>query len=144
MECKTKIGKEIAKINHIIKRNMDMAILEITENNLKSPQAFLIEFIIRQKDKDVFQKDIEKHFNINRSAVSLMLNNMEKNELIKRNSVNEDARLKKIILTDKALKLHEKIFEAISKTEEKMSKGISQEEIVIFNNVLSKIKKNLE
>lgn len=144
MQNDMKFGLNIAKTNHVIKRNLDAAIIDKINNSLTAPQAFLIEFIFDQKGKDVFQKNIEKNFDINRSSVSLMLNNMEKNKFIKRLSVNEDGRLKKIVLTKKALELHQKIFEAIKATENKMSKGISEEEIKVFNTVLNKIKNNLE
>ena len=47
------------------------------------------------KEKDIFQKDLEKEFDLKRSSVSLLLNNMEKSDLIQRVPVAEDARLKK-------------------------------------------------
>ena len=58
------------------------------------------------KEKDIFQKDLEKEFDLKRSSVSLLLNNMEKSDLIQRVPVAEDARLKKIILTEKAIKIY--------------------------------------
>ena len=73
-----------------------------------------------------------------------MLNNMEKSDLIKRVPVTEDARLKKIILTEKSIKLNEKISEAIDSIENKLSEDITLEEIEIFQRVLSKIRNNLE
>ena len=56
---------------------------------------------------------MEKQFDLKRSSISLMLNNMEKNKLIERVAVSEDARLKKIVLTEKAIKLNEKISSTI-------------------------------
>lgn len=58
--------------------------------------------------------------------------------------VTEDARLKKIILTEKSIKLNEKISEAIDSIENKLSENITLEEIEIFQRVLSKIRNNLE
>ena len=43
----------------------------------------MIDFISMEgKDRDIFQKDLEKQFDLKRSSISLMLNNMEKNKLI--------------------------------------------------------------
>ena len=96
------------------------------------------------KDKDIFQKDLEKHFDLKRSSISLMLNNMEKNDLIQRVPVAEDARLKKIILTEKALLLNKNISNAIDSIENKLSDSLTLEEINTFYKVLDKIRNNLE
>ena len=73
-----------------------------------------------------------------------MLNNMEKNDLIQRVPVAEDARLKKIILTEKALLLNKNISNAIDSIENKLSDSLSLEEINTFYKVLDKIRNNLE
>ena len=73
-----------------------------------------------------------------------MLNNMEKNDLIQRVPVAEDARLKKIILTEKALLLNKNISNAIDSIENKLSDSLTLEEINTFYKVLDKIRNNLE
>ena len=73
-----------------------------------------------------------------------MLKLMEKNGLISRQSVDHDARLKKIVLTDKAIKIHKKAVQNIEVLENSIQKGITNEELVAFYNVLDKIKANLE
>ena len=111
---KLKLGFDIGRINHIISRKMDAAIINTISDNLTVSQAYVIDFIsMAGKDKDIFQKDLEKHFDLKRSSISLMLNNMEKNDLIQRVPVAEDARLKKIIVTEKALILNKNISNSI-------------------------------
>ena len=68
---------------------------------------------------------------------------MEKNGLIIRQPVPYDARLKKIILTDKAIELHDKIDRDIEEIEKRAVKGISEEELDLFFATAEKIKKNL-
>ena len=75
---------------------------------------------------------------------SLLLNNMEKSDLIQRVPVAEDARLKKIILTEKAMILNQNISMAINSVENKLSENITLEEINVFYRVLDKIRNNLE
>ena len=140
---KLKLGFDIGRINHIISRKMDAAIINAISDNLTVSQAYVIDFI-SMAGKDIFKKDLEKHFDLKRSSISLMLNNMEKNDLIQRVPVAEDARLKKIILTEKALLLNKNISNAIDSIENKLSDSLTLEEINTFYKVLDKIRNNLE
>ena len=142
---KLKLGLDISKIHHIISRNMDASVISAIDDNLTVSQAYVIDFISNEgKDKEIFQKDLEREFDLKRSSISLMLNNMEKSDLIERVPVTEDARLKKIILTQKSIKLYEKISTAIDSIEDKLSENITPEEIKVFQSVLDKIRNNLE
>jgi len=142
---KLKLGLDISRINHIISRKVDAAVINAIDDNLTVSQAYVIDFISNEgEDREIFQKDLEKEFDLKRSSISLMLNNMEKSDLIKRVPVAEDARLKKIILTEKSMKLYENISTAIDSVENKLSENITLEEIKAFQRVLDKIRKNLE
>lgn len=142
---KLKLGLDISKINHIISRKMDTSVISAIDDNLTISQAYVIDFICNEgKDKDVFQKDLESVFDLKRSSISLMLNNMEKNGLIERMIVKEDGRLKKIVLTEKSIKIYEKISDAIDLIENKLSENITEEEVKVFQNVLNKIRNSLE
>lgn len=142
---KLKLGLDISKINHIISRKMDASVISAIDDNLTISQAYVIDFICNEgKDKDVFQKDLESVFDLKRSSISLMLNNMEKNGLIERMLVKEDGRLKKIVLTEKSIKIYEKISDAIDLIENKLSENITEEEVKVFQNVLNKIRNSLE
>ena len=142
---KLKLGLDISKIHHIISRKMDASVISAIDDNLTVSQAYVIDFIsIEGKDKEIFQKDLEREFDLKRSSISLMLNNMEKSGLIERVPVTEDARLKKIILTQKSIKLYEKISTAIDSIENKLSEDITSEEIKVFQSVLDKIRNSLE
>ena len=134
---KLKMGLDISKINHIISRKVDSAVINAIDDNLTVSQAYVIDFISMEgKDRDIFQKDLEKEFDLKRSSISLMLNNMEKSDLIQRVPVAEDARLKKIILTDKAIMIHKKISNAIDSVENKLCKDLTTDEIKIFYKIL--------
>ncbi|EQK39036.1 MarR family transcriptional regulator [Paraclostridium bifermentans] len=142
---KLKLGLDISKINHIISRKMDASVISAIDDNLTISQAYVIDFICNEgKDKDIFQKDLESVFDLKRSSISLMLNNMEKSGLIERMLVKEDGRLKKIVLTEKSIKIYEKISDAIDLIENKLSENITEEEVKVFQNVLNKIRNSLE
>ena len=70
--------------------------------------SFALRFFAENADRDIFQKDFEEEFSIRRSTATKILQLMEKNGLIERQKVESDARLKKIVLTNKALDIHKK------------------------------------
>ncbi len=91
----------------------------------------------------MFQRDIEKAFSISRSSVTVTLQLMEKNGLIRRESVAQDARLKRIVLTQKARDLHRQIEADILAFESNLARGISEEEQEVFLRVSKKMQENL-
>ena len=144
MKNKSKLGLHIDKINRIISRKIDATVIRSIDGKITLSQAYVIDFISDNSSRDIFQKDIEKEFDLKRSSVSLMLNNMEKNDLIKRVPVAEDARLKKIVLTEKSIELSKEISDAIDSDENQLANDITPEEIEVFYKVLGKIRNNLE
>ena len=73
-----------------------------------------------------------------------MLKLLEKNGFITRESVEHDARLKKILLTPKAILNHEHVIANLKTTEEKLCEGLTQEEIETFLRIIRKIERNLD
>ncbi len=69
---------------------------------------------------------------------------MEKNGLIERKAVCTDARLKKIVLTNKSLEIKNSIDEEVKKVEKNLKKDLTEEELKEFRRVLQKMSKNLE
>lgn len=137
------IGFEIRALNNQIKRDVEKSkVFEYCKTT--GLHGWAIGYFFENRDKDVFQRDFENHFSIRRSTASNILSCMEKNGLIIRESVDYDARLKKIILTERAVEIHKMITEDIKKREEKLKNGISEEELICFFGVLDKIKANLE
>ena len=65
-------------------------------------QDAVLHFILgRCREQDLFQKHVEEEFNLRRSTATELLKLMEKKGLIYREGVSYDARLKKIMPTDK-------------------------------------------
>lgn len=140
---KYKLGLDIEKIDRIISRDMDANIMQAVGDKVTVSQAYVIDFMINTDKEDIFQKDLEKQFDLKRAAISLMLNNMEKNDLIKRVPVSEDARLKKLVLTEKSIALADTITTAIDEIENTLLEDLTQEEIDNFYTVLNKMRNSL-
>nr|WP_306286949.1 MarR family transcriptional regulator [Neglectibacter timonensis] len=106
--------------------------------------GWVIGYLYENRNRDVFQRDLQEQFSIRRSTVTGILQLMEKNGLITRQSVDEDARLKKIVLTPKAIEQHEQIHRSIRKVEEQLSEGLTPEEKQTFLELCDKIRRNIE
>lgn len=139
------IGFRLKTMNNLIRRRLDVRFCEVGLGELKGMQGPMIGYIYEQsKNRDVFQKDIEKEFNIRRSTATVMLQNLEQKELIVRQAVNHDARLKKIVLTDKAVQCHFYIREQLDAFNRELEEGITMEEKEEFFRILAKIERNLK
>lgn len=104
-------------------------------------QFAILSFITRSTNdgKDVFQKNLEISFDIRPSSVSSILSLMEEKKLIKRVSVKNDARLRKIILTTEGNKKYNDVHAKVIMFENKIKSLFSDDEIKVFFNVLDKL-----
>lgn len=115
-----------------------------TSEQLTGMHGWLIHFLYIRQDTPIYQRDIEKTFSIRRSTVTATLNRMEENGLIVRESVPEDARLKRIVLTEKAISLHQSVEQEQMRLEQILTDGISPEELAQFQKTLNIMCQNLE
>lgn len=139
-----RLSFELHRCSHLVKRYMDKDASKSYVENITGTHGWAIGFFFNNRHKDIFQKDFEQEFNIRRSTASNILSLMEKNGLITRESVSHDARLKKIVLTEKALQVQSIVDDAFGKLENLMRENISEEELQVFFSVLDKINNNIE
>lgn len=135
---------EIKGLQNKIARRAFQEIKLNCDNTVSIIQMKVMVFLFENRDKVIFQKDIEKYLGLRRSTVSGILQTMEKNELIKRFDSECDARSKKIVITKKAKQLHEQGKIAFDNLNKKIVEGIRQEKLDVFLDVLNKMKENLE
>jgi DNA-binding MarR family transcriptional regulator len=145
MDRKKSIGFEVKSLSNVIKRRIDKQIADGCGGGSSVTHGWVIRYIYDNMEKgDVFQRDLEARFNIRRSTATGILKLMEKNGLIVREPVEYDARLKKLVLTSKAVELHESIVREINLIENTMRQGLSQEELDSFFATIEKIKSNVD
>lgn len=138
-----RIGFEIRCINNLFKRYIELnKPPELDETT--GIHGWAIKYLYENRDKEIFQKDFETRFSIRRSTATNMLKLMEAKGLIERVSVPKDARLKKIVLTGKAINIYKQIEKNIMDFEKQLSRGLSEEEMETFFRILDKIKNNME
>lgn len=141
MAGEQRLGKHILQASHQLKNYLDSVFGNTDLNGL---QARILNFVENNdwQGVDVYQKDIEAEFKIRRSSVSSVLDTMEKNGYIRRVSVLADARLKKLVLTDKAKETAVSYRSSLTEFEAALESGLTEEEIQAFKTVLYKIVDN--
>lgn len=132
-------ARYVGKLSNKLRRKIDML---SSRKEFSGSQGRTLHFLLAQTD-DVFQKDIEEEYSIRPSTATELLKQMEKNGLIIRKPADYDNRLKKIELTDKALIYKKQVVEDLTELEEKLTKGIPEEKLDVFFEVIEKMMDNL-
>lgn len=136
---KRSIGFAVCTLANAIKRRTDELVSNCVDYEITRMQSWVIGYIHQHSDSDIFQRDIENRFNIRRSTATGILQLMEKNGLIKRESVEHDARLKKIILTPKAVDIQKSICAVLEQTDSEISSILTAQEQETFIQLSEKL-----
>lgn len=144
MKERNNIGFKMRILSNLIKRDVEAGKRQLGIELPNGVNGWAISYFYDNMDKDIFQKDFETEFSIRRSTASNILKTMEQNGFIKRVSVESDARLKKIVLTEKAIDIHKAVLNTINKREERLRKGLTNEEISAFLKTADRLIANME
>lgn len=132
-------ARYVSKLSNKLRRQLDML---SSRKDFSGSQGRTLHFLLAQTG-DIFQKDIEEEYSIRPSTASEMLKQMEEKGLIRREAVPYDNRLKKIVLTDKALIYRRQVVEDLTRLEETLTRGIPAEEMEVFFQVIERMMDNL-
>ena len=139
---KMHLGKKINILSKKIKWGFDIA---SEKHGVTGMQARVLYFIVKNAENNqVYQKQIEKEFRLRRSTVTGIVQLMEEKKLITRTIAKEDARVKKIELTNKGEKLQKLLYKEINDYESLLIDGIDEEEVENFNKTIEKLYKNID
>lgn len=138
------LGLLLRKIHIGIRRRLDSSAGRRQLDNSTGTHGYIIKYLKSRDGEDVFQRDIEKRFSMRRSTASSILSLMERNGMIVRVSVPQDARLKKIVLTEKARQYVSMFDEERNALEQTLGQGFSEEELKTLNGLLCRVAENLD
>ena len=138
------VGFEIKRMDNLLKRRINVMVKKKGIDEITMMHSFIIHNIYDNRDRDIYQKDIEKVFHMNRSTITNMVKYLEDQGYITRRQVPSDARLKKLGLTEQGERLHQIIGEAIRETERKMQNALTPQETEQFIRLSHKIRSQLE
>ena len=137
------LGHKIGRISRNIDRYFDKQRCA-NDTCIPRAQGMIIGFIMDNPGVDIFQRDIELNFDLSGATVTNLLKNLEKNGFIVRTPMENDARLKKIELTQKALDHEMRVRNNIRTIESAMKSGFSSEEFEVLLGYMNRVIENLE
>jgi len=139
------IVSEIKSLNNcMVKKLFEMKRKYNDDFHPKPLQVEIIDYLSNNLDKVIYQKDLEEQFNISKAAISEVLASMEIRGMITKLSDSDDARKKRIILTEDAFKKHQAVMEKIKQLNDELLVGITDEELEYFIKVIDKLKNNMK
>lgn len=137
-------GLHLRMTDNQIQRRMSYEVRQVGVDDVTGSNGWILEFLRRNAEQEIFQKDVEAEFLLARSTVTAVIKLMEQKGYIKRESVAYDARLKRLLLTEKGQQMQEQLGVVIEALEQQLLQGITEEELQIFHKVLDQITKNAE
>ena len=138
------LGMEILRISTLMRRYSDNSAELRQSHNITGSNGWILTFLYEHEGEDVYQKDLEEAFSITRSTVSKVVKLMESKGLVRRESVFHDARLKKLILTDKGREVHQLAAQGNEQLEARLEKDFTPKEKEMFLSFLRRVTENLE
>ena len=140
---KLKTIYQIKNLNHIIVRYCSSQ-KDLKENLPTPAQMQILDFIRKNQNNKIYQRDIGQNLGLRRATLSEILKTMEKNNLISRISDNKDTRIKEIILSDTSKEKFKQVKKLLENTEKTATQNIDEKELEIFFKVAKQIENNLK
>lgn len=140
---KNSIGVELRSLNNLIRRYFVFSSHKKEIESVTGNNGWIIGYLADHQGQDIFQKDIEDYFTITRSTASKVLSLMERKGLIRRQAVLQDARLKKIVLTEKAWEISKIMQKDLEEFENNLIKGFAKGEIDMLISYIRRMKENI-
>ena len=142
------LGRQIGHVSHLFRRNIDNLIAEesrdCADGSLTGRNFWVLRYLQDHPGEDVFQKDMDAAFKIRRSTVSRMMELMEQKGMLTRESVNGDARLKRLVLTGKAEALLTAVSNGVERMEDEVRAGFTEKEYATMTSLLGRLTDILE
>ena len=132
--------RSIKRLSNGISREMCAA---FGSGMFSGAQGRTLHFLLAHTKSDIFQKDIEEEFGLRPPTATALLKELEQRGLIRKEPVPYDARKKKIVVTEEALQYKDCVLKGLEELNQKLTAGISDEEMQVFFYVTGKMLDNL-
>ena len=118
-------GAWINLLSHKVKARLNVMLQDMGITAVQSRVIYYI--LVHCKEGPVFQRDIENAFSLSRSTTTGILQLLEKNGIIRRESVASDARLKSLVPTEHAVRLNAQVADCLREMDRITTCGLSEE-----------------
>lgn len=133
------IAAQMRRVNNLIGRRVNLCARANGFGDVTPMHGWILRYLYEHRDSDVFQRDIERDFSITRSTVTNILQLMERKGYILRESVPQDARLKRLVLTEEGAQAHEKMLLSLHEADDLVSRTLTEAENEEMLRLLDKI-----
>lgn len=137
------VSKEIHRLDNLIGRLAAVKSDATESHNITAYNGRIIGYLARSRGRDIFQKDIEKEFCITRSTASRVLSLMEEKGQVVRVRVPGDARLKKLVLTEKSRRFADMLHSVFDEIDDALIEGFTETELESFCGMIERMKANI-
>ena len=129
-------------INRLATLNRNDSNQRLKEYNLTGNEGSIL--MILKKNPEIYQEDIIKELQVDKSAVTRLLQNMVNKNLVKRIQSPDDKRYYLIAITKQGLEKQKLVDNIFSKKDRDIVAGLSKNEQIELRRMLDIIKYNLE
>ncbi|MCF0111975.1 MAG: MarR family transcriptional regulator [Erysipelotrichaceae bacterium] len=140
---KERLSFQVYKTNKMMRQLIDRYSMEKGVEDIALVHGWILGYLADHENEDVYQKTIEKRFSIAKSHVTGILKTLESQGYITRCSVKNDARLKKIRLTEKGRESDLAVRQSIDEMESVLSEALNDEEKSQLISLLQKLQFNV-
>lgn len=142
METKSYVMLKLKFLNDRISLVMNSYFKDL---NVTASQMRVLSFISRKgKGELVPQKEVQKSLNLKHSTLNGLLNRMKEKDLLDIIQDQDDKRVNNIIITDKTFLLRKDFFEKRKTLTENIFNNFNEEEIIILDTLLNKLRENVD
>ena len=113
----------------------------LQELGLSTSQFRVLRWLFKQEGNPR-QHDVEQALSLSNPTVTGILHNLEKHGWVKRFPHPEDKRSKQLVLTDKATRQQQALYQISQDVEEELTRDLSQEEFQQLRQLIQKILKS--
>lgn len=143
MELEASVGFTIRSLSNLLRRRMLVEAPPPGNSHASETGGLIIGYLCDHPDREFYQRDIEEAFCIRRSTASRFLKDLERDGMLDREGVPWDARLKRLVPTEKARAIHKDIASRRQALEERMTAGLTPQQVEDFLSIARHIEENL-
>lgn len=141
-------GKPISiEIRCLMRKILRFKSIRASQNEMKKQVGtndWILVYLKEHEGNDVFQRDLEREFNITRSTASKNVDQLVDGGFIERVPVPGDARFKKLVLTGKAREILSIMRSDAEKFENELMRGFSDSEIETMRSYIGRMSANFD
>lgn len=140
MDRRKLLGPKIKALSTALEQDMNRNTAAL---GLTCSQSFFLSYLIHNRDRAVYSRDLEREFDFAHPTVSGVLRRLELKGFISFQPGEKDKRCKQILVTGKAIECHAMMVRHLHETEDKVTAGMTPQEIQDLHRLLGIAMRNM-